>query len=173
MEDDLEAMAMHPPAGVTGGDVRQAVGGLEAKAVPEMAVVARREFRPGVGGTAHAHGRQAGDLQIPADPARQILVGGDRQPVVEKLVVQGRDRRAQGRGQGAALAARKWGPARVQGRPHPSQKTVAMEPARAVTHGQDGNLAGGLEGHGGQVVESVGHRAHLTALAWIAVSKGR
>ena len=103
VQDDLEAVTVHPPARMAGRNVGQPVGGLEAKAPPEVGVVAIVQIDAAIAGAVDADAGEAGQVQSRPQPADQIFVGRRRQMLVEEGVIQRRHRRSQPLGQHIAF----------------------------------------------------------------------
>lgn len=132
VEDDLEPVSVHAPAWMPLGHVGQLVRGLETEPAPHVDMVGAVEVGALIARALDSDGRQTRHRETLTNPACQVLVRGDRKLGVEVLVIKLVDARA-------------------------SRKAVPMQAPRAVPLGKDGDPAGGLEGGGGQMEESLGH----------------
>ena len=157
MQNDLEPVAVHPPAGVARRDLGKPVGCLEAEAAPEVDLIGRVQVRPLVTGAANADGLDPGHGELPADPAGQVLVRGDLDLVVEVPVVEGVHADDEGLGQGLGLPSREGGPVARELGADAGDEAVAVQAPGAVPLGENGDAPGGLEGGGGQVEDALGH----------------
>jgi hypothetical protein len=95
VEDDLEAVSVHATALMPFGHIGQTMGRLETKAPPHVGLVGAIEIGPLVRGALDSDRDDPGDVQVCAHPARQILVGRDRQMLIEVAVIERRDAIAQ------------------------------------------------------------------------------
>ena len=164
VQDDLEAVAVHPPARMAGRDLRQAVGGLKAEPVPQMGLVRGVQVGPLVAGAADADGVDAGHGQALAHPAGQVFIGRDRQLLVQVPVVQWGHARLKRLREGRGLTAREGRPVGRERGAHAGGEAVPMQAPGAVPGGEDGNAPGGLEGGRGQMEEVLSHARSLLRL---------
>ena len=145
MQDHLEAVAVHPPAGMTGGNFRQLMRGFKAEPPPDMGVIALVESDALMTGALNANPLDARRIQPRPNPAGQIFVGRNRQMIVQPAVIQRRDHGLQPLGQQLDLSARKPGPVQRQFGANRGDEAVAVQAAGAMTHRQNFNLAGGFK----------------------------
>jgi len=98
-----------------------------------------------VRGALHADLHDARHGQALSHPAREVLVRGFGQVVVQQGMVQRRDRVGHARAQRLDLAAGESRPAGRQRRADGGEIAVAMQAMAAVGSGQGGDAAGRLE----------------------------
>lgn len=157
VQDRLEPVAVHAPALVPLGDLRQAVGAFEHVAAPEVGVLAAVQVHAGVARALDADLVDALGGQVLPHPARQVLVRGALEVVVEEAVVEGRHASREPLVQVGGLAAREGGLRGRDGGAHLGEVAVAVQAPRAVALGQQVDAAGGFEGGGGGEEELLGH----------------
>ena len=142
----LETVTVHAPARMPWFHARQAVRRLEAKAPPQVRAVGAVDVDTLVARALHADrvGRHVGERV--ADPARDVLVGGHGDALVEVAVIQRRNDRAQPLAERRAIA-----------RTHRGQEAVAVQASRTVSVRQHRYADRRLEGHRGNVQQRVAH----------------
>lgn len=131
VQDHFEAVDVHPPAGMAGGDVRQPVGGFEAEPPPDVRVFVAVQIGALVAGALDADPFEPRHRQPRAQPAGQVFVGRYREVIVQPGIIQGRHDFSQSFGKPVGFAAGKRCPVRRQLGPDPRQEVVAVQAAGA------------------------------------------
>ena len=160
VQDHLEAVAVHPPAGVASGNVRQPVSGLEAKPPPDVGVLGTVQIGALIAGTLDADPFEPGTIsraRASGPGSRQSVPGGDRSvrhnPAAPPLLAGARP--------GVGSPPRERRPVRRQFGPDPRQEAVAVQAAGAMAGRKEVHLAGGFERGGRDGVQSFVHAVEL------------
>jgi hypothetical protein len=156
VQDDLEPVPVHAPAFVARVHVRQLVRSLEAEPAPDVDVSIAVDVRTLVGCAQHAHSLQPRHIQMPPNPARDVLVGGDRDVLVQKTIVETMDAVSELLLERLRLGTGERCPVRRQGGTDAGVETMPMQAAGTVPVRQYRDLAGGFERRGSGVEDSIG-----------------
>jgi hypothetical protein len=152
VKDDLEAVSVHTTALMPFGHIGQTMRRLETKASPNVGLVGAIEIDPLVRGTLDSDRDDPGDVQVCAHPAREILVGRDRQVLIEVAVIERSHTSTQRIRQGTRLAPGERRPCGRELRTNLGGEAVPVKTPRTVAGREDRDPPRGLERDRGNVI---------------------